>query len=162
MADFDFEKRADDDALADVRALIPDMEKLPEPSNPEAAASYLFPDSVLGRYLRLHGATSEKDEAGTATWTGTRAQVLRTVADAYMALATSEMLILKKITSQDRSTDGSVLANQYRQMANQLRGEADDLDAAAEEPVGALTVHYRRRPAAFDGETAARGGLPWS
>lgn len=161
MSDIPFEKREDDDALADVRALIPDIEQLPEPSNAEAPASYLFPDSVLGRYLRLHGATGTKVEDGS-TWVATRAQVLRAVADAYMALATSEMLILKKITSQDRSTDGSVLANQYRQMANQLRGEAQELDEAAEEPVGALTVHYRRRPAAFDGETAARGGLPWS
>lgn len=158
MADLDFANRADGDALGDVRALIPDMEKLPEPSNPEAEPSYIFSDSVLGRYLRMHGATRGDDEQ---TWTGSLAQIKRATADALMALATSEMLILKKITSQDRSTDGSVLANQYRQMANQLRGEADDLDAQDDEGPSVFVQHYRRRPAAFDGETAARRRLPW-
>lgn len=159
MTDVDFEQRADGDALADVRALIPDMERLPEPSNPDAAASYLFPDSVLGRYLRLHGATRGDDNQ---TWTGSLAQTKRAVADAYMALATSEMLILKKITSQDRSTDGSVLANQYRQMAKQLRDEADELDAADDADPGVFVLRHRQRPAAFDGEVAARGGWPWA
>lgn len=153
--DIDFDAREDGDALGDVRALIPDTEKLPEPSNPDATPSYLFSDSVLGRYLRLHGATLDTN---TKAWAGTLPQVKRAVADAYMALATSEMLILKKITSQDRSTDGSVLANQYRQMAKQLRDEADEIDAAADGEPGAFLLHYRRRPAAFDGEVAARSG----
>lgn len=157
MPDIAFDQREDDDALADVRALIPDIEMLPEPSNPSLPPSYLFSDSVLGRYLRMQGGSKSGN-----SWSATRQQVKRAVADAYMALATSEMLILKKITSQDRSTDGSVLANQYRQMARQLRDEADELDAAEEEPVGAITIRHRQRPAAFDGEYAARGGLPWA
>lgn len=153
--DIAFDDREDGDALGDLRALIPDMEQLPEPSNPEQPASYLFSDSVLGRYLRLHGATVEG-----AVWTASLAQTKRALADAYMALGTSEMLILKKITSQDRSTDGSVLANQYRQMAKQLREEADQIDAEDDEP-GVFVSRYRPRPAAFDGEYAARRGNSW-
>lgn len=157
QADISFDERQDGDALGDVRALIPDTEQLPEPSDPEAAPSYLFSDSILGRYLRLHGATAED-----TAWTATLAQTKRAVADAYMALATSEMLILKKITSQDRSTDGSVLANQYRQMAKQLRDEADQLEAAEDDGPAVFTQRYRKRPAAFDGESAARRvGFPW-
>jgi hypothetical protein len=156
--DIPFDTREDGDALGDLRALIPDMEQLPEPSNPNLPASYLFSDSVLGRYLRLHGSTIGEDGQ---TWTATLAQVKRATADAYMALATSEMLILKKITSQDRSTDGSVLANQYRQMAKQLRDEADQLDQAEDEEPGVFVARYRPRPAAFDGEYAARRGSRW-
>lgn len=155
-ADILFENRNDGDAIGDLRALIPDMEQLAEPSNPDQAASYLFSDSVLGRYLRMHGATAE-----AGVWAASLAQTKRALADAYMALGTSEMLILKKITSQDRSTDGSVLANQYRQMAKQLRDEADELDASEDDEPGAITIRYRPRPAAFDGEYAARGVTRW-
>lgn len=156
LADVPFDDREDGDAIADVRALIPDVEQLAEPSNPDADASYLFSDSVLARYLRLNGATADQ-----GVWSATLAQTKRAVADAYMALGTSEMLILKKITSQDRSTDGSVLANQYRQMAKQLRDEADQLDSAEDDEPGVFVHRYRPRPAAFDGEYAARRGSSW-
>lgn len=156
QADIAFSELEDGNALGDVRALIPDTEQLPNPSNPDEEPSYLFSDSILGRYLRLHGAT--KDGAGD--YAATLAQIKRATADACYALGRSEMLILKKITSQDRSTDGSVLANQYRLMGDRLVADADALEAGDDEP-GAIVIRYRPRPAAFDGEYAARGSSRW-
>lgn len=63
----------------------------------------------------------------------THQSVKRAAADALDAIATSEALISKVITTQDRSTDGAKVADALRKHAAALRKRADDEDAAAED-----------------------------
>lgn len=156
--DLDFEEIEPSNALGNVRALIPDTEKLGDPANPSAAASYLFSDNILGRYMVMTGA-----ELVNNSYTANTSQSYRAAALACEALARSEMLILKKITTEDLATDGATLANQYRQLAKQLRDEADRLEAndVDDEP-GMFTHAYQRTPAQFDADATARGMIRWA
>lgn len=49
----------------------------------------------------------------------------RAAADALDAIASSEALLSKKITTQDRATDGPAVAAELRKHAIQLRAQAD-------------------------------------
>ena len=145
MADTAFDNIDWDDeaeaAIGDVRAKIPDTEQLKNPIDPEAEASYLFSDVILGRYLATNGGN-----------------VRLAVADACEALGTSEALILKKITEADRATDGAALMKEYMGRANAIRKDVrlghldEERDFAGVEMVG-----YVRRPHQFDAERIARG-----
>ena len=58
-------------------------------------------------------------------------------ADALDAIATSEVLLAKKITSQDLTTDGPAVAAALRQQATALRARADKaVSRVAEEAWG--------------------------
>ena len=93
-------------ALVDqVRVLIVDVD----------TASPLFTDDQLRTYLSLNGDN-----------------VRRAAADALEAIAVSEVLVSKKIRTQDLSTDGPAVSAERRALAKQLRAQADaDDDAQA-------------------------------
>lgn len=79
-----------------------------DPANP------LLSDEMLNGYLALHD-----DNPYLAA------------ADALDAMATTEVLLAKKIRSQDISTDGPAVAAELRKQAAYLRGKAaDDLALA--------------------------------
>lgn len=56
----------------------------------------------------------------------------RAAADALDAMATSEVLLSRKIRTQDLATDGPAVAAELRKQAAYLRGKADATDAAAD------------------------------
>lgn len=58
-----------------------------------------------------------------------RDSVLRAAADALDAIATNEALLSKKISTQDRSSDGPAVADALRKHATALRQRADEEDA---------------------------------
>lgn len=65
----------------------------------------------------------------------TRDSVKRAAAEALDTIASSEALISKKITTQDRSTDGPAVAAALRAHATALRARAkEEEDADEEEP----------------------------
>jgi len=163
MTDQDYNKLDATEPLGMVRALIPDMEKLTDPAHPEKQGEYLFGDSTLGRYLYLAGGKPRDKKDDFIPWDATNAQAYRAAAAACEALGRSEMLILKKITSEDLNTDGSVLAAQYRQMSAQLRGEADRMENAdADNEPEAFVIPFVRRPAQFDADMTARERGAWA
>lgn len=94
-----------------VRLLIADLSEPP-----------VMADPVLEGYLSLHGFTGEQDSI-------TRPNIWRAAADALDAMATSEVLVSKKIRTQDLSTDGVAVAGELRKQAAMLRGKADQADA---------------------------------
>lgn len=98
-------------AVGQVRALIPDVEPLEDPSDLSAEAEYIFSDSILQSYLAL-----------------TRDNVYRAAAVAVNTLATSEALILKVLRSDDRVTDGAKLADSLGKRADWLKRQADEID----------------------------------
>lgn len=104
--------------LGQLRALVSQTEQYVDPADPDAPADYLMSDDLLKSYLvinrdKLYGAAS----------------------DALLAIAANEALVSKKIRTEDLSTDGSVIANSLRQIAQEYRNrqkEDDDEDAALE------------------------------
>lgn len=125
-----------------VRSLIPDMEQLADPADPTIAASYLFDDATLERYILFARNGHPK----------------RAAADACMALAGSELLILKKITTEDLMTDGAAVAKEHRERATRLRKEADEDEASEEDNSGMFIVGFRKYPRPFDAEARIRRG----
>ncbi|MER2142189.1 MAG: hypothetical protein ABS888_00230 [Eubacteriales bacterium] len=91
--------------LGQVRLLIADLGTPP-----------LLDDETLQGYLVLEGQN-----------------VLRTAATALDAMATSDILISRKIRTQDLQTDGPAVAAALRAQAQALRIRADEADAKAEE-----------------------------
>lgn len=92
--------------IRQVRALTADMGTPP-----------LIDDPTLQVYLELQGWED-----------GARWAVLRAAADALEAVAVSEVLVAKKIRTQDLSTDGPAVAEALRKQALTLRARADDED----------------------------------
>ena len=69
-------------------------------------------------------------------------------ADALDAIATSEVLISKKISTQDLSTDGPAVAAELRKQAAALRGRADRQVAKVNEEAWGLAIfNPNQRPA---------------
>lgn len=89
----------------DVRLLVGDLD-------PE---SQLFTDNQMLSFLRLAEGSS-----------------YRAAAEALRVMARSEVMISKKITTQDLSTDGPAVAAELRKQAAELDAKADALDAAGE------------------------------
>jgi len=104
--------------LGQLRALVSQTNQYKDPADPAAVADYLMDDGLLQSYLvinsdKLYGAA----------------------ADVLLALAANEALVSKKIRTEDLSTDGSVIANSLRQIAQEYRTrqkEEDAEDAALE------------------------------
>lgn len=87
-----------------VRLLIADL----------AEGAFLFEDELLEGYLALNDNS-----------------LYRAAADALDAIATSEVLVSKKIRTQDLSTDGPAVAAELRHQAARLRAKADQMDEDA-------------------------------
>jgi hypothetical protein len=93
--------------LGQVRLLITDTTDDP--------ADWLFTDDQLDAFYTLAGEN-----------------VNRTAAKALLVIAASEVLISKKIRTQDLSTDGPAVSAELRALAKVLTDEAAATDAAAE------------------------------
>lgn len=74
----------------------------------------LFTDEQLGAWLAQYGGS-----------------VNRATYRALITIATSEVLLGKKIRTQDLQTDGPAVAAELRNLAATYKAEADDEDAAA-------------------------------
>lgn len=92
--------------IKQVRVLIADMATPP-----------LLDDPTLQTYLELQGWED-----------GARWAVKRAAADALEAIAVSEVLVSKKIRTQDLTSDGPAVAESLRKLAAGLRTQADDDD----------------------------------
>lgn len=89
--------------IGQVRLLTADL----DPEKP------LLADDVLNGYLSLNAQN-----------------VLRASADALDAMATSEVLLSRKIRTQDLQTDGPAVAAELRKQASILRTRADAAEQA--------------------------------
>lgn len=94
--------------IGQVRLLIPDLEEVDWEKT--GTASYMFEDTQLEGLLELNNG-----------------RVRLAAADAVEAIAFSEALISKVITTEDLQTDGAKVATAMLAKARQLR-DADDHD----------------------------------
>jgi len=113
-----------------VRKYIPDLVQLPDPSDPSLPASYMWSDAEVQSFV--------DDEDGN---------VKRAAAYILIATANNENLILKKLTTEDLSTDGPAVSNAMLKTAERLLAETA---ASAEEEELFLSVPYVYNPARHD------------
>jgi hypothetical protein len=99
-----------------VRALIPDIEQVPNPANPAGPAEYMLSDQHLEALLA---------QAGGSTF--------RAAGLACDAIAMSEAIVSKVITTEDLATDGAKLMNAMRTKATAFYAMADRADDAEED-----------------------------
>lgn len=71
------------------------------------------------------------DDQLDAFYTLNAENVKRTAAQALLVMAASEVLVSKKIRTQDLSTDGPAVSAELRALAQRLTAEADAIDSAA-------------------------------
>ena len=99
----------------------------------------MFMDDQTETLLRLHIADPATTEGGpllscddlSALYRGESGSLPRTVAAALRTIAASEVLVSKKIQSQDLSTDGPAVSAELRALAREWDAKADALESAA-------------------------------
>ena len=91
-----------------VRLLIPDIEERSDPRDLRLPPSYLFTDEQIQAFLDINNGN-----------------VKRAAADAVRVIATTQSLLLKVLSTDDKSTDGAKLGAELRAQAKRLTDEAD-------------------------------------
>ena len=90
--------------IGQLRALLSQTKQYVDPMNPTAQPDYLLPDAQLQAYIALN-----------------RDGLFGAAADALLAIATNEVLISKKIRTEDLQTDGPAVAGELRRMSELYR-----------------------------------------
>lgn len=123
-----------------VRNLINDTEQRVDPANPTDPAEYMFSDGRLAAFIA--GAQGTGDPSNPRTKFA--------AADALDAIADNEILISKKIRTEDLQTDGPAVGNALRAHAATLRAQQKlELDEQwALESVD--IIDYQKTPTLFD------------
>lgn len=104
----------------------------------------MFMDDQTETLLRLHIADPADAEGGpllsyddlSALYRGESGSLPRTVAAALRTIAASEVLVSKKIRTQDLQTDGPAVAAELRALAREWDAKADTLEGADEGFIG--------------------------
>ena len=124
----------------------------------------MFMDDQTETLLRLHIA-DPADAAGgpllsyddlSALYRGESGSLPRTVASALRTIATSEVLVSKKIHNQDLQTDGPAVAAELRALAREWDAKADALEGVGEGFIG-----YIPGPGAVTGRYEGEEGRAW-
>lgn len=84
-----------------VRKYIPDLLQLPDPFEPSAEPSYLWSDEDIQSFVD----DQKRDPLGPAS----QADLLRAAGYLMLATGNNELLVLKKITTEDLETDGAAV-----------------------------------------------------
>lgn len=99
-----------------VRALIPDLELVPNSLRPGSPVEYKFSDEAIAVYIEL-----------------AKGNLFRAAAFAVSAQAMTEAEIGKVITTEDLSTNGATVMNAMQPRAVWLFSLADKFDADADD-----------------------------
>lgn len=105
--------------------------------------------------------TDDQIQSMLDLWTGsedpTRVDIFRAAADSLDTIAVSEVLVAKKIRTQDLSTDGPAVAAALQKRAADLRKRADDEEAA---DAGIFEIYDSRGAGRLEAEES-RYGSTW-
>ena len=91
-----------------VRLLIPDIEERSDPRDLRLPPALLFTDEQIQAFLDINSGN-----------------IKRAAADAVRVIATTQSLLLKVLSTDDKSTDGAKLGAELRAQAKRLTDEAD-------------------------------------
>lgn len=97
-----------------VRLLIPDIEERSDPRDLRQPPSLLFTDEQIQAFLDINDGV-----------------IKRAAADAVRVIATTQSLLLKVLSTDDKSTDGAKLGAELRAQSKRLMDEAADDDKRA-------------------------------
>lgn len=125
-----------------VRKYIPDVRQAPDPEDPNSDPSFIFSDEELQSFV------DDQTEFGifpTRSW-----HIRRAAADAMVALANDENLILKKIVTEDLETDGPAVADKLLKAATLAYKKADDEEFASDAVEVFFSVPYVHTPPRYD------------
>lgn len=136
--------------LGKVRNYIPDTDLLADPLDPNAVPSYLFSDEEVQAFIDA--------EVVDTTLPVQSFQLHRAAGWAMIAIGNNENLVLKKIKTQDQTTDGAAVAKQFIAAAAAAFARADE-----EEKIYRLTTVFAEGlDTAFPHQThAPNGAFPW-
>lgn len=104
-----------------VRKYIPDLIQLPDPMEPSAEPSYLWSDEDIQSFV-------DDQKIDPIAGIATQAQLLRAAAYILVATGNNELLVLKKITTEDLETDGAAVQKQLLAAAATLFGRANAIE----------------------------------
>ena len=121
-----------------VRKYIPDVVQLPDPKDIFAPDSYMWDDTAIASFLA--------DEMTADTLIAPRATVWRAAAYIMIATANNEALILKKLVTEDLSTDGPSVAKALLLAATALIERADRDESALADVEIFIEVPYTQYP----------------
>ena len=93
------------------RQLIPDIEERSDPRDLRQPPALLFTDEQIQAFLDINSGN-----------------VKRAAADAVRVIATTQSLLLKVLSTDDKSTDGAKLGAELRAQSKRLMDEADSDD----------------------------------
>lgn len=124
----------------------------------------MFMDDQTETLLRLHIADPATAEGGpllsyddlSALYRGADGSLPRTVAAALRTIAASEVLVSKKIRTQDLQTDGPAVAAELRALAREWDAKADALEGVGEGFIG-----YIPGPGAVTGRYEGEEARAW-
>ena len=125
-----------------VRKYIPDVRQVADPANPYDEPSYIFSDEELQSFV------DDQTELGiipTRSW-----HIRRAAADAMIAIANDENLILKKIVTEDLETDGPAVATAMIKAATLAYSRADAEEGNSQVEEIFYSVPYTHYPARYD------------
>lgn len=94
-----------------VRLLIPDTEERSDPRDLRIPPAPLFADEQIQAFLAINNGN-----------------IKRAAADALRTIATTQSLLLKVLSTDDKSTDGAKLGAELRAQSKRLMDEADSDD----------------------------------
>lgn len=100
-----------------VRKYIPDIVQLPDPRDPAGAVSYMWSDDAINSFLA--------DVCDPITYpTPLGFHIMRAAGDIMVATANDEVLIMKKIKTEDLETDGPAVSRALISGAEKLYARA--------------------------------------
>lgn len=125
-----------------VRKFIPDLIPLDNPERPNDDPEYIFSDEEIQSFVDEH---TDHGYITTRSW-----HIRRAAADAMIAIANNENLIMKKIVTEDLQTDGPAVADKLLKAAALLYGRADaEANSTTNEEVF-IAVPYVHYPPRFN------------
>lgn len=127
-----------------VRKYIPDLMPLPDPAEPTSTPTFMWSDDALQSFIDDEWT----DYAGTGK--APRQAILRAAANAMIATANNENLILKKIVTEDLQTDGPSVAKAMIAAASELYKKAAEIEIAEAQEELFFSVPYVHTPPRFD------------
>lgn len=124
-----------------VRKYIPDLTPLKDPEHPDDEPQFIFSDDEIQAFVDDH---TELGLIPTRSW-----HIRRAAADAMVAIANSENLIMKKIVTEDLQTDGPAVADKLLKAAAMAYGRADAEESSSSVEEVFYSVPYVHYPPRF-------------
>lgn len=136
-----------DSDVGRVRKYIPDIALLDNPQDPTDAPSYMWGDNAIQSFINDQ---ERFDVDNMPLDPQPQPVILRAASEILIATANNEVLVMKKIVTEDLQTDGPSVSRALLQAADALRRRAKEIDDDESQESVFLIVDYLHTPPRFD------------